>query len=360
MLFDVSIERYILQGAFPGLLSAVFLITFILMDRTFSNKILNLFMTAITMASLLVAAESIDYYLEKTHTNLPLRIFLAAVCYTCRIGAIGFTVAISQRTSSKSGALIYSGILINAFISFLSIPTGCVFRFDEAPNWYSGHLFLVPYFFTLYYTILLWISSFKKLFSNIGEAVITIGIFIVCTTANALELIYGFKLLMANALLISIEFYFLCLNVQLYRRDSLTNLLNRRSFYMDAKRHDSKTLTVLSIDLNNLKTYNDLEGHKAGDLALITVSNYLVSAFKKHGFPYRTGGDEFMVLFVEKSEDEVKEAIASFNQRLSRTRYSVACGYSICHPGENFDNAVEIADSKMYENKRQIKGCEGR
>lgn len=360
MTIGVSFLQYILQGCFPGLLSALFLITFILLDRTFSPKVLKFFFLAILFTMILCISDCIDLYLLQNQINLPLRKFLSAVCFTSRVCSVGFTVAITQRNSSKTGFFVYIAMIFNAIVSFISIPTGCIFNFTPDHAWHMGPLFFIPYVCTAYYVVLLLISSFKKFYSNFGEAIIIIGIFILSLFANMLEIFAAYKMLLVNAFLLGIDFYFLCLNVQLYRRDPLTNLLNRRSFYMTATSHFSNHLTVLSLDLNNLKTLNDEEGHAAGDLALITVGENLTSTFKKHGSVYRLGGDEFMVLFIEKKEKEIENLVELFNQNLSRTRYSVACGTADFIPGDNFDKVVEAADLKMYENKRLMKGREAR
>ena len=50
-------------------------------------------------------------------------------------------------------------------------------------------------------------------------------------------------------------------------------------------------MIILSMDLNNLKLYNDTKGHAAGDRALITVTEIMDDVFARHAKLFRTGGD---------------------------------------------------------------------
>lgn len=360
MNIDIGILQYILQGAFPSLSAAVFLAGFIFLDRTFPGKTLNLFLTALLFTVILAVSETLDHWFYVSGFHIETRKLLAAIGFSTRVCIIGFTVAISQRFSTKTGVLLYAGMIINAVFSFISIPTGCIFFFDANNEWHMGPFFFIPYIFIAYYGILLVISSFKKLSSNFGEAVITIGICLICLMANLIELKTNMKFLLSTAFSVGICIYFLCLNVQLYRRDSLTNLLNRRSFYMDAQRFSMRKLTVLSLDMNDLKKINDQEGHLAGDKALCTIANVMLSSFRYRGLCYRIGGDEFIVMFIDKTEPEVRSLLIRFRKKMYTTKYSVAGGYAECPPNGNIELAVCEADKKMYENKKLIKGCEGR
>lgn len=109
------------------------------------------------------------------------------------------------------------------------------------------------------------------------------------------------------------------------------------------------------MDLNDLKKFNDTEGHAAGDLAICTSVKCMNNAFSKFGKVYRTGGDEFMALFKNKSEVKVLEAINIFQTNLSKTRYKVACGIAKYTPEDDFEEIVSKADSHMYSNKKILK-----
>lgn len=93
--------------------------------------------------------------------------------------------------------------------------------------------------------------------------------------------------------------------------DSMTGLYNRR-FYVKTineemnriKRHGS-TLSLLMMDVDNFKAYNDTYGHQAGDDVLVRVAGILKSYTSRSGeYAFRLGGEEFGVLLSNMDDDE--------------------------------------------------------
>jgi diguanylate cyclase (GGDEF)-like protein/PAS domain S-box-containing protein len=92
--------------------------------------------------------------------------------------------------------------------------------------------------------------------------------------------------------------------------DGLTGLMNRRAFdtafgteWLRSGR-SAKPLSVLMIDVDKFKTYNDLYGHQAGDACLRKVSQALEPLMRRAGdIAARYGGEEFVVLLPETDED---------------------------------------------------------
>lgn len=111
------------------------------------------------------------------------------------------------------------------------------------------------------------------------------------------------------------------INVQLENAavtDYLTGLLNRDGFFsniqklvVQSKKVARKLdLSVLYIDLDNFKFYNDTYGHDVGDLVLKEIAKILMEISKKTGgFAIRFGGDEFL-LILKQSDEEVAMSIA--------------------------------------------------
>lgn len=355
----MSVGSYLIQGIFPCLLSSVMLIFFVYFDNSLTRKTQRLFMAATIFVLGLTVSEGIDYYFQQTLTHHEIRTWLAAFSYTCRIGCIGFTAAITQRTKSVHAIFIHLGVVINAIVAFISIPTGCIFSINAAHQWSRGVLYYEPYAFVAWYSILLLVSSFQNFRSNTKEAFMILAGSLLCALGNIIELFLHWKLILSAAFLVYISFYFLCLNVQLYRHDAMTALLNRRSFFMDAKRYSGRNFVVVSMDLNDLKLFNDIEGHAAGDRALCAVGECMKAAFKKDGFGYRIGGDEFMAIILKKDVESAEAVLNNFKQKIARTKYKVACGCALHKPGDVIEDVMEVADKLMYENKRQIKGKNG-
>ena len=112
---------------------------------------------------------------------------------------------------------------------------------------------------------------------------------------------------------------------------------------------------ALSPDLSDLKYFNKTEGHKSGDKAILTVVDIINSCFTDIGNIYRTGGDEFYVLCKETPSEDVEKAIKELKDKVSTTRYKVACGYAICYPQDDYERIINIADEAMFNDKKTIK-----
>ena len=160
-----------------------------------------------------------------------------------------------------------------------------------------------------------------------------------------------------------------------YRKSAYTDLLtqlgSRTAFTEDFNKTESdigklENVTIIMLDLNNLKTINDVKGHAVGDELIKSLASCLISVFGKVGKIYRIGGDEFVILILNKSESDIVGYLDSFaaevdsqsNAELSGN--SVAIGYSRRDKEQNTDLGIrellKIADEKMYEDKSKKKG----
>lgn len=117
----------------------------------------------------------------------------------------------------------------------------------------------------------------------------------------------------------------------------------------------SKSIAVISIDLNGLKDINDSLGHSVGDISLQQVGNAMFDKGRKNFFPYRIGGDEFMALGKEQTAEAAKAYIKELCSALAAEGLSASFGYALYHPGDNFDDICNQADANMYDDKRRYK-----
>ena len=113
----------------------------------------------------------------------------------------------------------------------------------------------------------------------------------------------------------------------LVRTDGLTGLLNRRAFddAIDAEiRRTSRSGTALSlllVDVDLFKSYNDQYGHLAGDEALRRVANLLKGSLKRPGdVVARFGGEEFVAILPDTDEDGAYLVAEGFRRALSDAR----------------------------------------
>lgn len=153
------------------------------------------------------------------------------------------------------------------------------------------------------------------------------------------------------------------------RRDSLTQLPNRRAFFeaVDAKRQRCRryggTLSVAYVDLDDFKLLNDRQGHRAGDRALRAVAAAMLRHVRQVDLPARLGGDEFAVAYVETGPDVALKAVTLLRERLLEVArkhrwpmsFSIGLASFVTIP-ETVDAIIDAADQLMYEVKRQEKG----
>lgn len=145
---------------------------------------------------------------------------------------------------------------------------------------------------------------------------------------------------------------------QAARTDPLTAVANRRGMELQvAERRGRRPLTVLAIDIDNLKGVNDGYGHGAGDRLLVHVAGVIGSTSRMGDVVARVGGDEFVsVLFDADSTDGVRVAdrILALLAHAFDCRFSprVSIGIADAAAGEQLASVVRRADAAMYEAKR--------
>lgn len=143
--------------------------------------------------------------------------------------------------------------------------------------------------------------------------------------------------------------------------DIMTDLNNRASFEKELVHLgnlEHLNVTVISIDLNNLKKINDGQGHHAGDEFIQEAANVLKETFGEIGNIYRIGGDEFVVILQQAQKQQVDEKIELLQTCLENSKnelLSMAVGVAELKNGENMQELLERADERMYEDKTEYK-----
>lgn len=143
--------------------------------------------------------------------------------------------------------------------------------------------------------------------------------------------------------------------------DSLTGVWNRNRFIEDVQQLDAQGpragFGVMYIDLNGLKNINDCEGHAVGDRALVDAARILDASFAKSDV-YRLGGDEFAVLSFGKDKDLFERRVAESSRKLGSRLCSAAVGIHFAEVPCTVDEAVRLADGRMYQDKRRFYGAD--
>ena len=155
--------------------------------------------------------------------------------------------------------------------------------------------------------------------------------------------------------------------------DSLTSLLNRR--YLQerlseevnrSKRYDYP-MSFLMIDIDDFKSYNDLNGHQAGDQALQITAHSLKAALRSADVACRYGGEEFGILLPQTPLNEASVIAERMRQRVAETVYphgksqplgrvTISIGIStFSQHVDTADRIIAAADRALYNAKSKGK-----
>lgn len=156
------------------------------------------------------------------------------------------------------------------------------------------------------------------------------------------------------------------------RTDSLTLVANRRALDDELARRlaDFQTsniaTTLMLLDVDHFKRFNDAYGHQAGDDALKTVARTLRQVVSEVGLVARYGGEEFAVVFAGLDLEaaipyceRARQAIAGTKTRTSgqELRVTTSAGVAQFLPGETEVEILRRADEALYASKKAGRNC---
>ena len=157
--------------------------------------------------------------------------------------------------------------------------------------------------------------------------------------------------------------------MELYTRDSLTGLYNRFGYeslavpmFKNAV-SQKKSLAVVFIDINRMKSINDTFGHLQGDLAIRTIASAISVGTPAEWIAIRNGGDEYLIIGECDDENIVKKLVSdmetSIKTQVSRMSLpfdlKASCGYIMTDPESSatLSEYIKRADDIMYEHKKR-------
>ena len=157
-------------------------------------------------------------------------------------------------------------------------------------------------------------------------------------------------------------------------RDPLTHLYNRR-YFMEAlerelyrAKHNERELSLLMIDLDYFKTFNDNHGHIGGDMVLREFGKVLAETTRGADIASRYGGEEFAVLMIDcppdgarKRAEEIRRktekiAIEFHNELLEGISASIGLA-SFPANADSIDSIISAADEALYNAKSKGRNC---
>lgn len=147
--------------------------------------------------------------------------------------------------------------------------------------------------------------------------------------------------------------------------DGLSGLYNRRSFDDDlsAMLHAQQSISIVLLDIDHFKTYNDDFGHLFGDTVIRALAKRIQSSCREGITAYRFGGEEFALLVPNRSlrsarqfADALRRSIEKLSVRDRRTGMQVgnitaSFGVAESEPNDTLDMLIDRADKMLYEAK---------
>lgn len=148
----------------------------------------------------------------------------------------------------------------------------------------------------------------------------------------------------------------------LAENDSLTGLLNYKTFQKVFDESLEKNMWLIAIDIDNFKRVNDTYGHLAGNQVLQAAADIFKSSVRSGDRVCRMGGDEFLILCYgirdSKKLSLLLDRIQNEIERISLyedCRISISIGATQVKKEEMFVSALERADTALYEAKKKGK-----
>ncbi|WP_029321235.1 EAL domain-containing protein [Butyrivibrio sp. AE3004] len=146
----------------------------------------------------------------------------------------------------------------------------------------------------------------------------------------------------------------------LAERDTLTGLFNRMTigkvYESLVENEDTKSLAMVLLDLDHFKQINDNYGHDCGDKVIKDAARRMQNNLGEDCYPSRIGGDEFLVIIRNQSEENIDSLLKAFSED-SKTidyngetvKYTMSLGYSV-YPddGKAYNELYKNADKALY------------
>ncbi len=152
---------------------------------------------------------------------------------------------------------------------------------------------------------------------------------------------------------------------KLAKVDLATNLYNHKTFHeylekvMEQFSRHPFPLHVALLDLDNFKKINDTYGHANGDLVIEKVAEIILDHIGEHDLASRYGGEEFGIVFIEKSQEECLEILEKIRASLEAHQFedmpdesiTLSIGLATEAGTLNKDRLFKKADMYLYQSK---------
>lgn len=159
---------------------------------------------------------------------------------------------------------------------------------------------------------------------------------------------------------------------ELANTDPLTGVYNRRFLedfakqYIEIVKREEKTFSLMLMDIDHFKTFNDKFGHKVGDTVILRLMDLLKKTIRKNDVIVRLGGDEFVVVLpnttIKNAEKVAKKITESLNfEKNAKNKYAFTVSIGLSQFEKLTDESIEDllfkADTALYKAKNEGRNC---
>lgn len=315
---------------------------------------------------ILIVAETVMFYTEQwtqtfDHVSILRPLMTASIYSIYPVILIVLMQLTSTKTMSRKRLLL---ILVPEIVSvplfYTSQWTHLIFYYVEPNSYQGGGKFLasLPYFLLGFYALLFIIHTYIYFRQNMKRVLLSaMFIMLVPLTGMIVYLIAETGKDYTGLLTSAVVLYYLFVYIHMAKIDPLTHLFNRQSIYKDIQDENRAVTGAVSADMNDLKYLNDTFGHEKGDEALMAVASVMKERCGKNGIIYRVGGDEFVILYLNSSVQEIADSVKAMQEGMAKTDYVCAFGYAMREPGQSISDTIRDSDRFMYENKAVLKAA---
>lgn len=154
--------------------------------------------------------------------------------------------------------------------------------------------------------------------------------------------------------------------------DALTAVANRRAYEFELARRiadwnrNETTVSLILLDIDYFKKFNDRYGHQAGDAVLRAVADVMKQIIREVDLVARYGGEEFALVLSDTNTEAAKEVAERVRGLIESARFpfnglilrlTVSVGFAQIQPGEDATAFVQRADAALYSSKEAGRNC---
>lgn len=276
----------------------------------------------------------------------------------------------NKKRMEKQSIFFFTLLIINIILALLSLTSKNYFFYIDTQNVYHRgplfHFFSASIYLFFIYSYFIAIKNRRSVDRRTFLVLILFPS--IPILAGIFQMIYfGLAIIWPSAALSLLIIFVSTQNLEI-QKDHLTNLYNRRQFdlYLAEKILKARThpFAGIMMDMDNLKTINDVYGHVVGDAAIEQTALLLHECTPKDSFLARFAGDEFVVLADIENEndlkifiDNIRRAFMKFNEsNYNPYSLSVSVGGCIYDPTkhESTQAFVHAIDQAMYLEKSKL------